>query len=169
MNSLYTSIVQKDSLLGVERALHEHTAIKQEQIYYILEGLQLAMECKNFWYDHKYYVQTKGVVMGVRYAPSIGNLLMNMWEEEYVYAKRIPQLKLCQRYIDDLIILWSGTAETFEQFLKDLNTKRYGITFTGKWSHQQIDYLDLEIFKKGKPMYQNFLQSNRQERLYTHF
>lgn len=54
-----------------------------------------------------------------------------------------------RRYIDDLIILWEGTTETFEEFLEDLNTNRYGITFTGKWNHKLIDYLDLEIFKSG--------------------
>lgn len=31
-----------------------------------------------------------------------------------------------------------------------MNVNRYGITFTGKCNHQQIDYLDLEIFKKGE-------------------
>lgn len=52
VNSLYTSIVQQDGLLGVEKALHELTSMKQEQINFILEGLQLAMTCNYFWYNH---------------------------------------------------------------------------------------------------------------------
>lgn len=91
--------------------------------------------------------------MGARYAPSVANLLMNMWEEEYLYARNIPHLKFYRRYIDDLIIIWEGTPEEFEEFLKNLNTNKYGLTFTGKWSHQKIDYLDLEIFKNGDRLY----------------
>lgn len=109
VNSLYTSIVQKDRLKGIERALHKYTGIKQEQIEFIHEGLQLAMEGNYFWYNKNYYVQTKGVAMGADYAPSFANLFMNMWEEEHVYEKRIHQIKLYHQYIDDLII--SGSLE----------------------------------------------------------
>lgn len=62
--------------------------------------------------------------MGTRYASSVANLLMTMWEEVYIYAKKIPQLKMYRRYIDDLIIFWEGTPETFEEFLQVLNTNR---------------------------------------------
>lgn len=48
-------------------------------------NIQLAMECNYFWYQSSYYVQTKGVAMRVRYAPSVANLFMNTWEEEYVH------------------------------------------------------------------------------------
>lgn len=145
INSLYTSIVQKDGLKGVEKALHESAKLKLEQICFILEGLQLAMESNYFWYRKNYYVQTKGVAMGTRYIFSAAKLFMNMWEEKYIYGKKIPQIKLYQRYIDDLINLWEGTVETFEEFLRGINHNKYGISFTGKWDYQQIDYLDLQI------------------------
>lgn len=85
VNSLYASIVQKDELKGVEKALHENTELKQEQIVFILEGLKMAMESNYFWYKKNYYVQTKEVAMEARYAPSVANLFMNMWEEEHIY------------------------------------------------------------------------------------
>lgn len=81
----------------------------------------MAMQCNYFWYNKAFFVQTKGVAMGARYAPSVANLLMNLWEEEYIY-KKIPQLKLYRRYIDDLVILWDGTVDTFQQFLQELDT-----------------------------------------------
>lgn len=140
VNSLYASIKkQQDGLKGVEKALHETTGMKQQQIGYILEGLQLSMECNYFWYNKNHYLQTKGVAMGARYAPSIANLFMDMWEEEYVYNRRIPQIKLYPRFKDDLIILWNGTAKSFEDFLNNLNMNRYGISFTGKWNYQKIN------------------------------
>lgn len=94
VNSLYISIVQKSGLEGIEKELHENTKLKQEQICFIVEGLQLAMESNYFWYRKNYCVQTKRVAMGARYAPSVANLFMNMWEEKYIYGKKIPQIKL---------------------------------------------------------------------------
>lgn len=152
VNSLYTSIEQKDGLRGVERALHRNTRMKQEQIGYILEGLKMAMACNYFWHDRKYYVQTKGVAMGARYAPSVANLFMDLWEEQYIFSKNIPQIKMYKRYIDDVIILWNGTTDSLTKFLDNLNNNKYGITFTGKWSPDKIDYLDLEIFKTGEKL-----------------
>lgn len=76
-----------------------------------------------------------------------------MWEEEYVYAMKIPQLKLYRRYIDNLIILWEGTTETFQEFLTKLDNNQYGLTFTGKCDFQQIEYLHLEIYKEGGSLY----------------
>lgn len=83
-NSLYTSIIQRDGLEGVKKALHENTKLRQEQISFIMDGLKLAMENNYLWYKKEYYVQTKGVAMGAHYAPSVANLFMDMWEEEYI-------------------------------------------------------------------------------------
>lgn len=65
--------------------------MKREQIHFILEGLKLTMECNYFWYRGEYYVQTKGVAMGVKYAPSVANLFMNKWEDE-LYSKSYHKL-----------------------------------------------------------------------------
>lgn len=70
------------------------------------------MESNYFWYKKNDYVQTKGVAMGTRYAPSVSNLFMNMWEIRYIYGKKRPEIKFYWRYKDDVIILWAGTAET---------------------------------------------------------
>ncbi|XP_077334619.1 uncharacterized protein LOC143975965 [Lithobates pipiens] len=50
VNSLYTNIKQKDGLNAVEWALHKKSDLKQEQIDYILEGLDLAMRHNHFCY-----------------------------------------------------------------------------------------------------------------------
>lgn len=160
VNLLYTSIVQEDVIMGVATALHEKTDLKQEQ--YILDGLKMAMECNYFWYDKKYFIQTKAVAMGVQYAPSVANLLMNLWEDEYIYNEKYPEIKLYRRYIDNLVILWDGTVEKFQQFLLELNNNRFGLSFTGKNNSECIEYLDLEIYKIGTSLHtRTFFKGNR--------
>lgn len=38
--------------------------------------------------------------------------------------------------------------EDLQQFMNQINS-RYGIKLTSKWSVEEIQYLDLEIFKSG--------------------
>lgn len=71
---------------------------------------------------------------------------MNMWEGRYIYRHRRPKIKFYRRYIDDVIILWEGATEYFHE--DEMNQNKYVISFTGKSDQQQIDYLDLQIFKK---------------------
>lgn len=54
---MYTSIIQKDGLEGVEKALHEYTDLRQEQTALILEELEMEMESNYFWCKRN--VQTK--------------------------------------------------------------------------------------------------------------
>lgn len=158
INSLYTNIIQKDGISSLEWALHRQTDLQQEQIKYIMEGLRLAMSHNYFWHKGEYYTQTKGVAMGAKYAPSVANLFLNRWEEEQIYSVRRDNLKLYQRYIDDIVIVWKDREEELQTFFEEINQSIYGITFTGNWSRQSIDYLDLQIYKNNGNLGRRFLK-----------
>lgn len=62
---------------------------------------------------------------------------------------RRTNLKLYKWYIDD-----NGDEEDdLKSFLEEINKNIYGITFTGVWDKQSIDYLDPQIFKAGKELH----------------
>lgn len=52
--------------------------------------------------------------MGAKYAPSVANILMSQWEEISIYGKTIPEVSLYKRYIDDIIKLWDGSADSLK-------------------------------------------------------
>lgn len=112
----------------------------------------MAMSNNLFWYGGNFYKQIKGVAMGARYAPS-ADIFLNRWEEEDIFTEEWPQLKLYQRYIDDLFFMWEGSVEELQDFMAHMNSNHYGIKLTGKWSYEEIQYLDLEIFRKGTHLY----------------
>lgn len=87
--------------------------------------------------------------MGAKYAPSVANLFLNRWEEEQIFSVHRANLKLYRRYIDDIIIIWKGSEEELQAFFDEINQNIYGITFTGNWNIQSIDYLDLQIYKNN--------------------
>lgn len=55
--------------------------------------------------------------MGARFAPSVGVLIMALWEDETIFNNRPIQLKCYQRYTDDLIIIWEGDMVNLQIFM----------------------------------------------------
>lgn len=53
VNFLYTNIIQEDGVSSAEWTLQRQTDLQQEQIKYILEGLNLAVSHNYFWHALK--------------------------------------------------------------------------------------------------------------------
>ncbi|XP_073466581.1 ribonuclease inhibitor-like [Aquarana catesbeiana] len=178
VNSLYTSIVQKGGLLGVEKALYENTGMKQQQINYILEGLKLAMECKYFWYNKDYFVQTKAVAMGARYAPSVANLYMNILMSNHLTDRSCPHLASVIRNNRTLKTLdLSGNnleGRQFSYLLKALTTSQIEILLlmsnhladnscphlaSGIRNNQTLRTLDLSRNNLGGPHFRDQMEA----------
>lgn len=81
--------------------------------------------------------------MGARFAPSIVNLNMAKWEEEVLHNSPY-QLRLYNRFIDDLIIFWDGKEQELNT-LMGMNKNNKNISLSWELSHMKIHFLDLEI------------------------
>lgn len=102
-----------------------------------------------FWHEGSCYKQIKGVAMGAKYAPSVANILLSLWEDHSMFGTHIPEICLYKRYIDDIVILWNSTVEALETFLSTINHNCYGLSFTGNWSTSEISFLDLTLYKNN--------------------
>lgn len=82
--------------------------------------------------------------MGAKFAPSVANLYMAKWESEGVLHNRDPCMMLYRRFIDDLLIIWKGSMETFEDQLQTMNSNDQNISLTWDVSKDMIHFLDLQ-------------------------
>ena len=57
------------------------------------------------------------------------------------------KIKLWVRYIDDILILWSGSQLEFQTFLLNCNKLHPTIKFSGECSPNEIHFLDATIYK----------------------
>ena len=78
------------------------------------------MECNIFKFDNEFWVQLIGTCMGTRVAPTYANIFMG--ELEQIMPTRCPEhlkkfLHTWRRFIDDILVIWTGTDETFHEFL----------------------------------------------------
>lgn len=83
VTSLYTNISHQDALSAARWALRKYSNLKCKQRKYLLESLEYSLSHNYYWYDHNYYRQIQGVAMRAKYAPSVANLHMAQWEDDF--------------------------------------------------------------------------------------
>ena len=113
----------------------------------VLNLFRLVLECNNFEFVGKHYIQKKGTAMGTKVAPTFANIFMGKFEEEHVYTHPLYSKVLAWfRFIDDIFFIFTGTLAELEQFFYDLNHTRHNtIRFTMNHSQEKIDFLDTTI------------------------
>lgn len=78
--------------------------------------------------------------MGVKFSPSLANIFMAAWEQNFIFSclnPFAPHFRWYGRYIDDLLLVCVGTqveAEIFVQYLND-NPCNFKIYIFLWWQH----------------------------------
>ncbi|XP_041422161.1 uncharacterized protein LOC121394669 [Xenopus laevis] len=93
--------------------------------------------------------------MGTRFAPSYANLHMGYWEECHVlpYLELGASLVLWRRYIDDIVLVWRGSASSLCEYVASLNQNDLNIDLSLTYSYEKINFLDLEIYSKDTQLH----------------
>ncbi|CAH2313023.1 Hypothetical predicted protein, partial [Pelobates cultripes] len=65
--------------------LERENTMPQDQIDFLIEGIDLILNNNYFWFKDGFYLQKRGTAMGTRFAPSYANLYMAEWEERYIW------------------------------------------------------------------------------------
>jgi len=112
----------------------------------IINLLKIILFNNDFTFNNNNYLQKKGVAMGQRFAPSVANIYLTLWEENiFNNLKNTPLL--WHRYIDDIFSIWRGSLEDLHKFLFEVNTIDKNITITYEINLTHCIFLDLHIFK----------------------
>jgi len=148
VTSLYTNIPNQESLevalhtLNTNRDDTEHPLKNTD----IVEMLNLVLTCNNFEFNNQHFLQTQGVAMGTRVAPTIANLVMGHFEEKFVYTYHLRPL-IWLRYIDDNFMIWTHGKEALDEFIAHLNSVHPSIKFTHEASPASVNFLDTTVIK----------------------
>lgn len=64
-----------------------------------------------------------------------------------------PEVTLYKIYIDDMVIVWRGSKNSWKNFLEEINNNVYDVSFTGGWDYNQMNFLDLVLYKQADQHY----------------
>ena len=156
IKSFYTNIPLDEGIQAFKETLDE---IQDKNIptSYLIKLLQLVMGCNIFKFNDEYWIQLIGTCMGTRVAPTYANIFMGKLETKML--ARCPEaltkfLHTWKRFIDDILLIWTGTDEEFQLFFNFLNTFHPTIKFDEPQHNPEdnsCDFLDMRIsIKDGK-------------------
>ena len=144
VRSLYTSIPNDEGLQAVEAFLID--ANRHVEIPIITELLKLVLTLNNFSFNNTNYLQIKGCAMGTICAPAYANLFMGKFENDNIYPHIKEFSKLYLRYIDDIFMTWTGSFDSFKNFIDKLNSCHSSIKFDYEISDKEIAFLDTIVY-----------------------
>ena len=150
IKSFYTNILLNEGIEAFREELEkrEDHSIPTE---FLIKLLKLVMECNIFKFNNKFWIQLLGTSMGTRVAPTYANLFMGKLEKQML--ENCPdQLKkflyTWKRYIDDILVIWTGSDEEFKEIFSFLNSFHSTIKFDEPQHNPEdnsCDFLDMKI------------------------
>ena len=143
VKSLYTNIPNREGITAVKSFL-DTSAIKHLTPV-ITIFLRLILTLNNFIFNDTNFLQTNGVSMGTKCAPSYANLFMGKFEETYILPQLLNKSSLYLRYIDDIFFIWKNSEAELKSFIKEINKVHPTIKFDVTYSYKEINILDTTV------------------------
>ena len=78
--------------------------------------------------------------MGAKMAPAYANLFLGKLEEKLNELGK-PHVMLWKRFIDDIIVIWTGSASEFIKYMNTINQLHHTIKFTYELSETEFTFL----------------------------
>ena len=147
---LYPNIPHDDGLASLGRVLE-----KRQDPKISTESLLELAECvlKNNIFEHngRFFKQKQGTAIGTKMAPPYAILFMSDLEERFLETSPLKPL-VWWRYIDDIFVIWQHGEEELARFIASLNECHPSIKFTSEYSKEQINFLDVQVIRKGNSL-----------------
>lgn len=126
----------------------EMTAGKKKRLFRVLikHCIKLILLSGYLTVGERILRQAKGLAMGSRVSPVLAIIFMAYWED--LLETKIPSrwrnsIKLWYRYMDDIVLVWTGSRDEFEEFVDRVNNLHPNIEVTTK-TDIPLPVLDLE-------------------------
>jgi hypothetical protein len=132
---LYTNIPIEEGLDAVREALEERQD-KSVTTEFLVRLLELVLKNNIFEFNHQLFQQLVGTAMGTKCAPNYINIFMakkidpEIIKMAFKHGDGTFPIRLFKRFLDDIIMLWCGSAEGLNSFIKEINTINPSIQFT---------------------------------------
>ena len=129
------------------------------------------MESNIFTFDNEFWIQLIGTSMGTRVAPTYANLFMGRLEK--LLLENCPEhlksfLHTWKRFIDDILVIWTGSDTEFREFFDLLNSFHWTIKFDEPQhdsENNSCEFLDLKIsIESGKIVTDLFRKDTAKQR-----
>lgn len=148
VTALYPSVLHEVALAGLSTYLDTYSSYSKELKFFLLEATSYLLHHNFFTFDDKFFLQIRGAPMGAKFSPSLSNIYMSIWEENFLFSAAnpyAPHIKWYGRYMDDLLLMWGSDGETVESMISWMNNNDMNLRFTFHHAANEIDFLDIKL------------------------
>ena len=155
---LYSNIPQAQAFDCMQKAFNTRPKSLQDSVptIFLMNLLTLVLTLNIFTFDNALYLQLWGIAMGTICAPTVANIFMGVFEKDLLErapGKQYIYKKFWRRFIDDILLIWTGSEEELKEFLAFMDSIHPTIKFTSDYNFQtkSVAFLDTRItIKNGK-------------------
>ena len=144
VSALYTNIPRTDGIEAVRDILNtrESPSVPTD---FIVKLLNLVLKWNIFEFNGELYQQMGGTAMGTRCAPNYADIFMAVIDISIKrlaakYGDGVYPLFLYKRFLDDILMIFTGPTDKLHEFLADINNIHPSIKFT--MSHTKPEGVD---------------------------
>lgn len=117
VTGLYLHIPHEEGIESTTDHLHNRNPRPDEVPFpssVTKELLRVILDHNYFEFNGRMYKQIQGTAMGTKMAPAYANLFMNNLEEKFLQDCH-PSPTIWKRFIDDILVIWPGSMESFNK------------------------------------------------------
>lgn len=146
--SLFTNVPPSETKDLVDQIIYTCPNLNIKEKTDLSDLMELCLNHNFFQYNDKFYEQKNGLAIGNPLSPLFAEIFLKHFEKQFLNIKcEFSQyIKYYYRYVDDVIVLWTGTERILNKFIKHINSLHEKIKFTvEKEKEKTLNYLDLKI------------------------
>ncbi|CAK1596620.1 unnamed protein product [Parnassius mnemosyne] len=146
VDSLFTNVPSPDCL-RILADLFEKRRLHPGETNDLLNLTSLCMKQNYFRFNNRFYLQKEGLAMGSPLSPLMADIFMDNFEKQHIVVNQ--NILYYYRYVDDIIICWTGTRRQLDVFLNKINRVHDKIKFKLELEQDcSLNFLDLTITRK---------------------
>lgn len=144
IETLYSSIPHERGIEVVAGFLCEQDRNNWKLCNFVISLLRHILTSNVFLFNGSTYLQVQGDAMG-----TCANLYLGGWERS-LFSNDGASTYLChillwRRYIDNVLVIWTGTSSERSEFMAFLSVNQFNLKFMQS-DTQSIPFLDLRLF-----------------------
>ena len=153
IKSMYTNIPIEEGILAFQELLNSRNDTEKAKFPtdFVVELLTLVLKSNIFEFNNELWIQILGTAMGTRVAPTFANIFMAKLEklmQDSCPSHIRKHIFAWKRYIDDILIIFTGSYEEFDDLMRHLNSVHKTIKFEEPNHDRQenaCNFLDIKV------------------------
>ena len=147
VTNLFTNIPINEAIQIIKNKLFD-SSLSDNESTELVNVLNVCLKQNFFMFNDKVYCQDDGLAMGSPLSPLLADAFMDMFENDHILNNNRfhNHITYYYRYVDDILILWSGSKERLTEFVDYINSIHSKIKFTLELeNNKSLNFLDLTI------------------------